>query len=122
MQRKQLWLVLVLLMGLGILWLWKQNEAPQPFVFTVDNQSHQQVEQVRLFGSALDQDALLFNIDPASSAAITVNARKSGTLKFEVSQGLNRIDTFIVEDTRLLDDWSQRLVVEDNNRFLLHRD
>lgn len=115
-------LLVVIVLLLSIVWMIQQTSAPRQFVLVVENQSSQMVDQVRLFGSALEADALLFKLDSEQSSKISVAIKKSGTLRFEVSQGYNRIDTYIVEDTLVLDDLSQRLVIHDNNRFLIAND
>lgn len=96
-----------------------QQQQPVEFELRVINRSELPVQQVRLFGEALEQDALLLNLDPGQQAKVTTLVGHRGALKFEVSQSGNRIDTFIVEDTRLLDNFRQTLVIHPHNRFIL---
>lgn len=114
------WLVAALLAVIAavVMVAWRQHQASE-FVLQVVNQSALPVQQIRLFGEALNQDALLLNLDPGQQGTLTTEVRSSGALKFEVSQGGNRIDTYIVEDTRLLESFRQTLVIHPDNRFIL---
>ena len=118
--REQLPIIVVgLILVFTLSWMYWHSSQPRRFTLEVANRSAKPVDQVRLFGTALNQDALLLKLDPEQSRLMTVSINKTGTLRVEISQDMNRIDTYIVEDTRILDDLSQRLTIEADNRFLL---
>lgn len=110
-------LVLVLVLVLG--WLAQLVNQPREFSLSVINQSGVNVDQVRLFGTALEHDAVLLNLQSGQAVELETTILASGTLRVEISQGLNRIDSHIVEDTRILEALSQQLTIEPGNRFLL---
>ena len=120
MHRKWKWPLFVLVLILaGTAWVVQQRLQPRHFVLQVVNLSGNTVDRVRLFGTALQQDALLLQLPSGQSADIEAELGNSGTLRFEVTQGLNHIDTFIVDDVRKLEHFLQRLTIRDHNRFLL---
>ncbi len=109
----------ILCLVLAMAALWYQSHQPRTFQLEVANRSTRVVEQVRLFGSGLEQDAVLLTLPPGATAILDTPLKARGALRFEVAQGGNRIDTYIVEDTRRLEHLSQRLTIHDDNRFLL---
>lgn len=111
--------VSALLILMLLYWFQQRGTQPRQFHLLVINRSETMVEQVRLFGSALEQDVVLLNIAPQQPFQLEAPIMSQGTLKVEISQGLNRIDGPIVEDTRVLESFSQRLTIEPNNRFIL---
>jgi len=120
------YLTLLLFALASSFWWWLQ---PVKYPLEVINRSDKTVEQVRLFGSAVSGDATIVKLLPGQRAQVVVSLASQGGLKFEVSQGLNRIDTFITEDvSRMPFSWrqlllkthdQQQLVIHPNNRFII---
>lgn len=98
------------------------SQASREFTLLVENSSELDVDQLRLFGGAVEHEVVLLKLPPGQKQSLSVSILPSGTLKFEVSQGMNRIDSHIVEDTRILDDLEQRLSIQPGNRIMLSRD
>lgn len=117
--RSWLFIAVVLLLVLVLGWLAQLVNQPREFSLSVINQSGVNVDQVRLFGTALEHDAVLLNLQSGQAVELETTILASGTLRVEISQGLNRIDSHIVEDTRILEALSQQLTIEPGNRFLL---
>lgn len=117
--RSVLFIAIGVLLLAAILWVVNVNQQPRQFTLQVTNQSGLLVDQVRLFGTALENEAVLLNLPPQADVELQTAINTSGTLRVEITQGLNRIDSPIVEDTRLLTVLSQQLTIEPGNRFLL---
>lgn len=113
--------LVVFIAGLALFALYLAAPRSRDFVLQVDNQSGLMVDYVRLFGEGLEQDALLLQLQPGQQGSLSTRIKPAGALRFEVSQGGNRIDTYVVEDTRVLDDLKQRLTIHPHNRFILSR-
>lgn len=114
----------VVLIALAAIILWyaiRPFTQPKHFLLNVDNRSGKPVDRIRLFGSALQKEGLLTNLPPDASGSLNVAIGSSGSLRVEVSQGLNRIDTFIARDTGKLHKLNRHLVVYDGHRFILDK-
>lgn len=107
---------------IAVLLLIAKYPSSREFVLVVENTSGRELDQLRLFGEAVDHPVVLVKLQPGQEQRVTVAILPSGNLRFEVSQGMNRIDSFIVEDTRILDDLEQRLTIYPENRIILSRD
>ncbi len=114
---KQSSVILLLLIIAG--WLLWRGQAPTHYQLQVVNNSLKVVDQVRLFGEAVVQAASVQAIEPGASRLVSVELRSDGGLRFEVTQGLNRIDTYIEQDVGQLTDLQQRLEINPNNRFII---
>lgn len=117
-----LWLAIAFVVVLATLVLKELYPSAREFNLVVENTSGQEVDQLRLFGEAMEHEVVLVKLPPGQQQRIVAIIRPSGNLRFEVSQGMNRIDHFIVEDTRVLDDLEQRLTIQPGNRIILSRD
>ena len=120
MKARILWFVavVVVLAVLATLLLW-QFFQPRVFVLEVSNDSDKAVAEVRVFGSAVEHELTLQQLLPGARQQLTTPLLRKGELRFEVSQGLNRIDTFIAEDVALLEKNHQRLIIHNNSRFII---
>ena len=85
----------------------------------VRNNSQLLVESVRVFGAAVEGDHVLFNLAPGQEQSLVLELKTQGALKYEVRQGLTRVDSFIVNDVAELKSFHQQLSIEPGNRFLL---
>lgn len=99
--------------------LWWLLQAPVSYELRVINSSQQPVDQVRLFGQAVILEATVNQIGPGGEAAVVVELNDTGDLRFEVSQGYNRIDTYIERDISQLQQHQQQLEIKPNNRFII---
>jgi hypothetical protein len=119
MKRNALWLLLFI--GLTLLaWAAWQQQQPKAFHLYVVNNSDKLVDQVRLFGSGVLAEAAITNLLAGQSATMAVTLGNAGGLNFEVSQGFNRIDTFIKQDVSSLQQFQQQLIIHNNNRYILN--
>ena len=119
-------LILLFFVIASVCWWWLQ---PVKYQLEVINRSDKTVDQVRLFGSGARDNKVIINLLPGLRAVAVVNLTGEGGLKFEVTQGLNRIDTFITEDvSRMPFSWQQfllktayqqQLEIHPNNRFII---
>ena len=108
--------LLALVLVAWLIWRWQQ---PVYYQLQVVNNSPAPVDQVRLFGRGVVEEDALFSLLPGTTAMLTIELADSGDLRFEVAQGLNRIDTFIVRDIDQLTQRQQRLEINANNRFII---
>ncbi|WP_101757103.1 hypothetical protein [Oceanicoccus sp. KOV_DT_Chl] len=92
---------------------------PKTFTLVVKNNSPHMVEKVAVFGSALELDGWLVNLEPGSQQALSMTIARQGGLKYEVHQGMTRVDSVISRDVATLTAFKQQLVIESDNRFLL---
>lgn len=118
MKLRALWLLL--LVGLILLaWIAWQQQQPKTFHLQVINNSDKPVDKVRLFGSGVQAEAAIVNVLAGQSTIMSTTLANSGWLSFEVSQGFNRIDTYISQDVSTLEQFQQQLSIHNNNRFII---
>ena len=92
---------------------------PKTYILSVQNNSQVDVDSVRLFGSAVEGDHLIFSLSPGQEKSLSVVLKAQGSLKYEVHQGLTRVDSLIVQDVAQLNALHQQLTIEVENRFLI---
>ena len=112
-------LIVLLLLLVGLAYNFWRSQQETIYELEVINQSGVTVDQVKLFGSGVQDGSTLKGLKPGRSAIISVMLKTEGGLKFEVQQGRNRIDTFIDKDINAIASFEQQLVIHPNNRFLI---
>lgn len=118
MRKQALWVLLFV--GLLLLaWVAWQQQQPKTFHLQIINNSDRPVDKVRLFGSGVQTEVELVNVLAGKSAVMTVILTNTGGLNFEVSQGFNRIDTFINQDVATLEQLQQQLTIHNKNRYVI---
>lgn len=118
-QRVLLWLVVLLvLLVMSGLWYW-YVKPPARYQLHVVNNSQIVVQQVRLFGRGAAAAATLDNLMPGKTATLEVVLNPTGELRFEVSQRLNKIDTYLLRDVAVIEHYQQQLTIHPQNRFII---
>lgn len=89
------------------------------FRLVVINNSLERIDQVRLFGSAVAKQRHIEAMLPGVRSELVVTLHSQGGLQFEVSQGLNRIDSYIEADVTNIKQFKQLLRVESDYRYII---
>lgn len=109
--------IVLIVLAAAVLW---RNFQPPQYRLAIANQSELTVDQVRLFGSGVTTEQVTQALEPGSQRVISVSLKAEGSLRFEVIQGGNRIDTYIEEDVADLSGDQQRLIIHPHNRFIIN--
>ncbi len=114
---KKLGLLALILAVLALLLWW--GRQPQLFTLQLHNQSGRLVERVSLLDSAVLEEVSLERLAPDARAELVVALKNEGVLRFQVEQGLNRLDGIIAADVSRLQQHRQLLTIYPDNRLLL---
>ena len=110
-------LLVALLLGLAYnVW---QSRQVAVYQLEVINRSAEAVDYIRLFGTGAQAEARLKLLNPGRSALISVLLNKQGGLRYEVSQGGNRIDTFINKNIKAMTSLQQQLIIHPGHRYII---
>ncbi len=94
-------------------------QPAQQFQLTVINESDSQVSYVRLIGTATESERIISDIDPGNASAMYASLTEQGELRFEVSQGGNRIDSIISDNVKNLERYHYQLTIYNDNRYII---
>ncbi len=112
-------LLVILALVLGVAYSFWQSRQVVVYELEVINRSAATVDAVRLFGTGTQAEATLKQLKPGRSALISVLLKKQGGLRFEVSQGGNRIDSFINPSVKAIASFNQQLLINPGHRYLI---
>ena len=110
-------LVVLLILAYGYQ-LWQSRQVVV-YELEVINQSLETVDYVKLFGTGVQDESLLKKLKPGKSGLVSVILAEQGSLKFEVAQGGNRIDTFINQRIDKIESFRQQLLIKPGRRYLV---
>jgi hypothetical protein len=119
MKKQWIPIMVALIVVGGLLWgiAWRQSQPIQYFLL-IKNLSDKPISQFQLFGPGVLTAAQVTNVLMGDEVTVSVTLQSQGEMRFEVVQGLNKIDTLLVEDVGQLERYSNRLEVYKNNRFI----
>lgn len=115
LRNKLAWLALLIVVIGWLVW-W----ANQPLVYRllVINQGEYTLDKVSVQGSALVSANDLMNVPPNTHGLIEATISGEGQLRFEVLQGVNRVDMLLVKQG-IPSVWSQTLTIEGTGRYMV---
>jgi hypothetical protein len=114
--KKFLLLSLVLIAMLAVVWF---QQKPQQFTLYIDNQSGKTIDKVSLLDSAVVQPVYIEKLEYQQQYQLQATLQKEGVLRFQVEQGLNRLDGILAKNVDQLEKSSKVLTIEPNNRLML---
>jgi hypothetical protein len=111
------WLLILALMVVALI-LWYPRQ-PVVYQLHVTNNSGQVVERVSLLDSGVVAEVAIDHLGSGETASLHASLKAQGVLRFQVEQGLNRLDGILEKDVSQLKHQQQFLVIHPNNRLLV---
>lgn len=109
-------LIFVALLASWFYWLRPLDSTP--YRLTVQNNTANTVDMIRVFGSGAAVTPELKLLEPGQSGELNLVLRPSGQLRFEVMRGYNRIDAIFEDEVSSLKRHQQWLILNKNNHFV----
>ena len=117
-KKTPLLLIIVIVCAIAAVLIWREL-PPKTYQLLVINHSQLPVDYVRVFGTAVTAEQTIINLPAGQSDSVAVTVSPQGNLRFEVAQGMNRIDTYLSRDVSGLHQYQQRLTINAGNHFIL---
>lgn len=111
-------LILVILLLLSAAMIWYQQ---QPVIYTlhVTNNSGLSVDKVSLLDSGVVSVQSIENLANNETISLQAVLTQQGILRFQVEQGMNRLDGILEADVSRPAYKEQNLIIYPNNRLIL---
>lgn len=115
------WLKVLVVGVMAIVAVWLVWDSTRPLVYQLNvvNNSQQVVHRLRLLGDGVVTEQLVESIAPGHNVVLKATLNRRGDLRFEVHQGLNRVDSIIVADVNNIEHLQQQLTVGPGNRYII---
>ena len=115
---KRPWLIAAVLLLLLAVAIWYQQQ-PVTYTLHINNKSGLPVDKLSLLDSGVMSIQSIEGLANDGAASLQVVLKEQGVLRFQVEQGMNRLDGILERDVSRPLYKEQHLVVHPNNRLIL---